>query len=211
MVIQRALPVILLSSIPHLTQCNTLNYEADEDIPLRMLEPRVQRAPFNSWAGKRFDIENYEMSPSDFGRMNGIEQFYLSHLAGSRSDSPLSQGKRAPFNSWAGKRAPFNSWAGKRAPFNSWAGKRAPFNSWAGKRSSEELHDSDLLFNHGDARFGDSESSHRVKRSSGEFNENSNKDDSHDSLVRIARDASNSRQLRRRVRSNTAFSAWGGK
>ena len=53
--------------------------------------------------------------------------------------------------------------------------------------------------------------SHRVKRSSGEFNESSDKDDSHDSLVRIARDASNSRQLRRRVRSNTAFSAWGGK
>merc|ERR1719367_1391087 len=166
-----------------------------------MLEPRVQRAPFNSWAGKRFDIENYEMTPSDFGRMNGIEQFYLNHLAGSRSDSPLSQGKRAPFNSWAGKSAPFNSWAGKRAPFN----------SWAGKRSSEEIHDQDLLFNHGDARFGDSESSHRVKRSSGELAENAESDNHHDSLVRIARAASNSRQLRRRVRSNTAFSAWGGK
>jgi len=203
--IQRALPVILLSSLPHLTQCNTLNYEEDLDIPLRLLEPRVQRAPFNSWAGKRSYSGNDEMSHPEFGRMDGIEQFYLQQLAGAR------QGKRAPFNSWAGKRAPFNSWAGKRAPFNSWAGKRAPFNSWAGKRSSEEINDSDLLFNHGDARFGDSESSHRVKRSSGEFNENSEDKNSHDSLVRIARDASNSRQLRRRVRSNTAFSAWGGK
>jgi len=207
--IQRALPVIILSSLPHLTKCNTLDYEAD--VPLRMLEPRVQRAPFNSWAGKRFYSGGYDMSQPDFGRMNGIEQFYLNQLAGSRSESPFSQGKRAPFNSWAGKRAPFNSWAGKRAPFNSWAGKRAPFNSWAGKRSSEELKDQDLLFNHGDARFGDSESSHRVKRSSGEFAENAESNNHHDSLVRIARDASNSRQLRRRVRSNTAFSAWGGK
>merc|ERR1712018_276672 len=187
--IQRALPVIILSSLPHLTKCNTLDYEAD--VPLRMLEPRVQRAPFNSWAGKRFHSGGYDMSQPDFGRMNGIEQFYLNHLAGSRSESPFSQGKRAPFNSWAGK--------------------RAPFNSWAGKRSSEELKDQDLLFNHGDARFGDSESSHRVKRSSGEFAENAESDNHHDSLVRIARDASNSRQLRRRVRSNTAFSAWGGK
>merc|ERR1712227_1163630 len=177
--IQRALPVIILSSLPHLTKCNTLDYEAD--VPLRMLEPRVQRAPFNSWAGKRFYSGGYDMSQPDFGRMNGIEQFYLNQLAGSRSESPFSQGKRAPFN------------------------------SWAGKRSSEELKDQDLLFNHGDARFGDSESSHRVKRSSGEFAENAESDNHHDSLVRIARDASNSRQLRRRVRSNTAFSAWGGK
>merc|ERR1712038_1639641 len=187
--IQRALPVIILSSLPHLTKCNTLDYEAD--VPLRMIEPRVQRAPFNSWAGKRFYSGGYDMSQPDFGRMNGIEQFYLNQLAGSRSESPFSQGKRAPFNSWAGK--------------------RAPFNSWAGKRSSEELKDQDLLFNHGDARFGDSESSHRVKRSSGEFAENAERDNHNDSLVRIARDASNSRQLRRRVRSNTAFSAWGGK
>ena len=77
----------------------------------------------------------------------------FSSWAGKRSDRQM-----AGFSSWAGKRAPFNSWAGKRAPFNSWAGKRAPFNSWAGKRSSEEINDSDLLFNHGDARFGDSKS-----------------------------------------------------
>ena len=160
--IQRALPVILLSALPHLTQCNTLNYEVDGYPDIRMLEPRVQRAPFNSWAGKRFGGGGYDMSHADFGKLDGLEQFYLSHLAGARSDSPISTAKRAPFNSWAGKRAPFNSWAGKRAPFNSWAGKRAPFNSWAGKRSSEELNDSNLLFNHGDARFGDAESRYTI-------------------------------------------------
>ena len=56
--------------------------------------------------------------------------------------------------------------------------------------------------------------SHRVKRSSGESMEDSfNTDNENDqnTHVRIARDASPSRQLSRRVRSNTAFSAWGGK
>lgn len=218
--VQRALPVILLSTIPQLTHCNTLNYEEEHighpDVPLRMLEPRVRRAPFNSWAGKRsgsLGADSYEIPSIDLSKLNdGLQQYYIQELA--RGLGQFSTQKRAPFNSWAGKRAPFNSWAGKRAPFNSWAGKRAPFNSWAGKRSSEEINDDDLLINHGDARFGDSMSSHRVKRSSGESMDDSfNTDNENDqnTHVRIARDASPSRQLSRRVRSNTAFSAWGGK
>jgi len=218
--IQRALPVILLSTIPQLTQCNTLNYEAEHSghpESLRMFEPRVQRAPFNSWAGKRsgsIGEDAYEMPSIDVSRLNGLQQFYIQQLENGGLGQFSTQRKRAPFNSWAGKRAPFNSWAGKRAPFNSWAGKRAPFNSWAGKRSSEEVHDSDFVINHGDDRFGDSMPSHRVKRSSGESMDDSfNTDNENDqnSHVRIARDASPSRQLNRRVRSNTAFSAWGGK
>ena len=161
--IQRALPVILLSTIPQFTQCNTLNYEGEHsghpDIPLRMLEPRVRRAPFNSWAGKRsgsMGEDAYELPSIDLSGLSGIQKYYLQQLTNGGLGQFSTQKKRAPFNSWAGKRAPFNSWAGKRAPFNSWAGKRAPFNSWAGKRSSEEVNDVDLLLNHGDDRFGDS-------------------------------------------------------
>lgn len=215
--IQRALPVILLSTIPHLTQCTSINYEGEHsghpDITLRMLEPRVRRAPFNSWAGKRsgsMGEDDYELPSIDVSRLSALQQYYLQQLQNGGLGQFSTQRKRAPFNSWAGKRAPFNSWAGKRAPFNSWAGKRAPFNSWAGKRSSEEVNDVDLLINHGDDRFGDSVPSHRVKRSSGEYMDDSLNTDN-DEHVRIARDASPSRQLNRRVRSNTAFSAWGGK
>ena len=149
--IQRALPVILLSTIPQFTQCNTVNYEGEHSV--------VRRAPFNSWAGKRsgsMGEDAYEQPTIDLSRLNGIQQYYLQQLTNGGLGQFSTQRKRAPFNSWAGKRAPFNSWAGKRAPFNSWAGKRAPFNSWAGKRSSEEVNDVDLLINHGDDRFGDS-------------------------------------------------------
>lgn len=207
--LQRALPVILLATIPQFTHCNTINHGAEHDghldVPLR-----VRRAPFNSWAGKRSN-EVYDNEFPSFERLEGLQRLYLQHL--QDAGFPES-GKRAPFNSWAGKRAPFNSWAGKRAPFNSWAGKRAPFNSWAGKRASEELNDDDLLTNHGDDRFGDSSHSHRQKRSSGEYvEENANTEDEGDlnSHARIARAAYQSRQLNRPVRSNTAFSAWGGK
>ena len=163
--IQRALPVVLLSTIPQLTQCNTLNYEGEHtghpDISLGMFEPRVQRAPFNSWAGKRAASmalgEDVSEIPSiDLSRLTALQQYYIQQLQNGGLGQFSTQRKRAPFNSWAGKRAPFNSWAGKRAPFNSWAGKRAPFNSWAGKRSSEQVNDVDLLINHGDDRFGDS-------------------------------------------------------
>jgi len=205
-ILQRALPVILLTTIPQFTLCNRLNYEADA--PLRMYEPRVRRAPFNSWAGKRSGENVLDTSPPGLrSLMEDLKQYYLQEVENEGSRHAF---KRAPFNSWAGKRAPFNSWAGKRAPFNSWAGKRAPFNSWAGKRSSEEeIKDQDLLTNHGDDRFGDASQSHRVKRSSGEyFDGNVENQNSH---ARFARDASQSRHLQRRVRSNTAFSAWGGK
>jgi len=196
--LQRALPVILLTTIPQFTQCNS---EVDRNRLLSLLEARSRRAPFNSWAGKR-SSEEYGSDVSDLGRLEGLQHFYLQQLHDAQLANDLE--KRAPFNSWAGKRAPFNSWAGKRAPFNSWAGKRAPFNAWAGKRSSEE---SNELLNHGDDRFGDSSHSHRVKRSSGEYTENENDQNTH---VRIARGASG-KELRRRVRSNTAFSAWGGR
>ena len=145
--LQRALPVILLTTIPQFTQCNS---EVDRNRLLSLLEARTRRAPFNSWAGKR-SSEEYGSDVSDLGRLEGLQHFYLQQLHDAQLANDLE--KRAPFNSWAGKRAPFNSWAGKRAPFNSWAGKRAPFNSWAGKRSSEE---SNELLNHGDDRFGDS-------------------------------------------------------
>ena len=168
--LQRALPVILLTTIPQFTQCNS---EVDRNRLLSLLEARSRRAPFNSWAGKR-SSEEYGSDVSDLGRLEGLQHFYLQQLhdaqlandlekrapfnswAGKRAPFNSWAGKRAPFNSWAGKRAPFNSWAGKRAPFNSWAGKRAPFSSWAGKRtSSEELRDENLPGNHGDIRFGD--------------------------------------------------------
>lgn len=211
MIANSLLSVILLTTIPQFTLCNTLNYEADladalaeREVPVRMLESRVRRAPFNSWAGKRSSEEMLDTTqPGLRALMDGLHQYYLQQEA----EHELHRGgyKRAPFNSWAGKRAPFNSWAGKRAPFNSWAGKRAPFNSWAGKRSSEEvIKAEDLVANHGDDRFGDSSHGHRVKRSSGEYEIEANSIPH----VRVARDA---RNMRRRVRSNTAFSAWGGK
>lgn len=203
--LQRALPVILLATIPQFTRCSTIHLGGEDDghldVPLR-----VRRAPFNSWAGKR-STEDYENEFFPFGRLEGLHQYYLQHL--QDAGFPES-GKRAPFNSWAGKRAPFNSWAGKRAPFNSWAGKRAPFNSWAGKRSSEELTDNDMLINHGDDRFGDSSHSHRQKRSSGEYVEDSSNTETADDRTLHARPARAASQSRR-VRSNTAFSAWGGK
>merc|ERR1712110_655768 len=176
--LQRALPVILLTTIPQFTQCNS---EVDSNRLLSLLEARSRRAPFNSWAGKR-SSEEYGSDVSDLGRLEGLQHFYLQQLHDAQLANDLE----------------------KRAPFNSWAGKRAPFNSWAGKRSSEE---SNELLNHGDDRFGDSPYSHRVKRSSGEYTENDNDQNTH---VRIARGASG-KELRRRVRSNTAFSAWGGR
>lgn len=217
--LQRALPVILLTTVPQFTLCNKVNYEAElsgvPDTPIRMYESRFRRAPFNSWAGKRSGEILDTTGPGLRSLMEGLQQYYLQQQQEQENEGPRHGFKRAPFNSWAGKRAPFNSWAGKRAPFNSWAGKRAPFNSWAGKRSSEEeIKDMDLLANHGDDRFGDASHSHRVKRSSGEyFDERSNtaNEENRNHHVRVARDASQSRHLRRRVRSNTAFSAWGGK
>merc|ERR1712226_1349832 len=176
--LQRALPVILLTTIPQFTQCNS---EVDRNRLLSLLEARSRRAPFNSWAGKR-SSEEYGSDVSDLGRLEGLQHFYLQQLHDAQLANDLE----------------------KRAPFNSWAGKRAPFNAWAGKRSSEE---SNELLNHGDDRFGDSSHSHRVKRSSGEYTENENDQNTH---VRIARGASG-KELRRRVRSNTAFSAWGGR
>merc|ERR1711981_145070 len=176
--LQRALPVILLTTIPQFTQCNS---EVDRNRLLSLLEARSRRAPFNSWAGKR-SSEEYGSDVSDLGRLEGLQHFYLQQLHDAQLANALE----------------------KRAPFNSWAGKRAPFNSWAGKRSSEE---SNELLNHGDDRFGDSPHSHRVKRSSGEYTENDNDQNTH---VRIARGVSG-KELRRRVRSNTAFSAWGGR
>ena len=70
-IIQRALPVILLSAIPHLTECNILDYEVQ-----RIGYPdvsRVRRAPFNSWAGKRADSmgERDEDSYTDLGQLEG--------------------------------------------------------------------------------------------------------------------------------------------
>lgn len=156
--LQRALPVILLGMIPQFVLGNTLNYETElSGYPLQTFEPRVRRAPFNSWAGKRSGETSFDLL-SPHLRWLTMRDYYLQHLQNAENQGiNLSELiKRAPFNSWAGKRAPFNSWAGKRAPFNSWAGKRAPFNSWAGKRSSEEeINDEDLLTNHGDDRFGD--------------------------------------------------------
>merc|ERR1712110_515689 len=166
--LQRALPVILLTTIPQFTQCNS---EVDRNRLLSLLEARTRRAPFNSWAGKR-SSEEYGSDVSDLGRLEGLQHFYLQQLHDAQLANDLE--------------------------------KRAPFNSWAGKRSSEE---SNELLNHGDDRFGDSSHSHRVKRSSGEYTENDNDQNTH---VRIARGASG-KELRRRVRSNTAFSAWGGR
>merc|ERR1712088_1135147 len=166
--LQRALPVILLTTIPQFTQCNS---EVDRNRLLSLLEARSRRAPFNSWAGKR-SSEEYGSDVSDLGRLEGLQHFYLHQLHDAQLANDLE--------------------------------KRAPFNSWAGKRSSEE---SNELLNHGDDRFGDSSHSHRVKRSSGEYTENENDQNTH---VRIARGASG-KELRRRVRSNTAFSAWGGR
>merc|ERR1711936_1465148 len=166
--LQRALPVILLTTIPQFTQCNS---EVDRNRLLSLLEARTRRAPFNSWAGKR-SSEEYGSDVSDLGRLEGLQHFYLQQLHDAQLANDLE--------------------------------KRAPFNSWAGKRSSEE---SNELLNHGDDRFGDSPHSHRVKRSSGEYTENENDQNTH---VRIARGASG-KELRRRVRSNTAFSAWGGR
>merc|ERR1711936_1219070 len=166
--LQRALPVILLTTIPQFTQCNS---EVDRNRLLSLLEARSRRAPFNSWAGKR-SSEEYGSDVSDLGRLEGLQHFYLQQLHDAQLANDLE--------------------------------KRAPFNSWAGKRSSEE---SNELLNHGDDRFGDSPHSHRVKRSSGEYTENENDQNTH---VRIARGTSG-KELRRRVRSNTAFSAWGGR
>merc|ERR1711936_768665 len=166
--LQRALPVILLTTIPQFTRCNS---EVDRNRLLSLLEARTRRAPFNSWAGKR-SSEEYGSDVSDLGRLEGLQHFYLQQLHDAQLANDLE--------------------------------KRAPFNSWAGKRSSEE---SNELLNHGDDRFGDSPHSHRVKRSSGEYTENENDQNTH---VRIARGASG-KELRRRVRSNTAFSTWGGR
>jgi len=213
--IQRALPVILFITMPQLTLSNKFDYETalfDEyNVPVRMLESRVRRAPFSSWAGKRSGESIVVPTSAGLrGLIERLQQLY-SQQRQEENGGPREI-KRAPFNSWAGKRAPFNSWAGKRAPFSSWAGKRAPFSSWAGKRSSEEeIKDEDLLANHGDDRFGDAQHSNRVKRSSGEYFEEQPSTGNGNSHVRVAREAAQSKQLRRRVRSNTAFSAWGGK
>merc|ERR1719361_2474348 len=133
----------------------------------------IYRVPTNSLGGfwKRSRFER-----------SGFTEAEVNALINKLRDMYAQQQEEDFEGLYEHKRTPFSSWAGKRAPFNSWAGKRAPFNSWAGKRSSEE---SNELLNHGDDRFGDSP--HRVKRSSGEYTENENDQNTH---VRIARGAS---------------------
>merc|ERR1719361_333673 len=171
----------------------------------------IYRVPTNSLGGfwKRSRFERSGFTEAEVNALiNKLRDMYAQKQ--EEDFEGLYEHKRAPFSSWAGKRAPFNSWAGKRAPFNSWAGKRAPFSSWAGKRtSSEELRDENLPGNHGDIRFGDNPQSHRVKRSSEEYSDaqsDVHSGNSRNSHARVARQAAQTRNLQRRVRSNTAFS-----
>ena len=169
-------------------------------------EPRVRRAPFSSWAGKRSgeapELNQLIRDLREALLANGYHpEEEISHLTTS------SEEKRAPFSAWAGKRAPFSSWAGKRAPFSSWAGKRAPFSHWAGKRGSSE--ENDIVTVVGDRV--------RVKRSSEEDDEEqrhrrsasfSSWGGKRSGTKRVARKA-DPKTLRRPARST--FSAWGGK
>lgn len=211
--LQRALPVMMLITMPHFTFSNEFNH-GTELSGEGGGTGSIYRVPFNSWAGKRSRFERSRFTEAEVkALMEKLRSIFAQNQ--EEEDERLFEHKRAPFNSWAGKRAPFNSWAGKRAPFSSWAGKRAPFSSWAGKRtSSEELRDENLPGTHGDIRFGDNSQSHRVKRSSEEYSDAQSgvqRGNSRNSHARVARQAAQSRNLQRRVRSNTAFSAWGGK
>ena len=148
---QRAMPVIMLITMPHFTLSNNLNHVIELSSEGGGTGS-IYRLPHNSLAGKRSRFERSGFTEAEVEAL--IER--LRDMYAQQQEADLYEHKRAPFSSWAGKRAPFNSWAGKRAPFNSWAGKRAPFSSWAGKRtSSEELREEDLPGTHGDRRFGD--------------------------------------------------------
>jgi len=81
-------------------------------------DAQFKRAPFNSWAGKRFDPSMYDTAPAAHRDVYGALGEYLSEAlrlpVKYQNMDKRGQRPRA-FSSWAGKRAPFSSWAGKRS------------------------------------------------------------------------------------------------
>merc|ERR1712131_29407 len=77
----------------------------------------LKRAPFNSWAGKRFDpFVTYDDTLEQLRELYGAQHPLSNNFIDSSiGDMDKRGGKPRAFSSWAGKRAPFSSWAGKRS------------------------------------------------------------------------------------------------
>jgi len=84
---------------------------------------QLKRAPFNSWAGKRYDPSLSIPQPINDDTNMDMREYgsYLPYML----QIPLTGAGMPGMDKRGGRPRAFSSWAGKRAPFSSWAGKRS--------------------------------------------------------------------------------------